>query len=56
MWIRWRLTGYRELSDLIRSAAGFGGGLTPTGIKRAEDLALQENHFRRLLKGIEKLN
>lgn len=55
LWIKWRLTGYRELSDLIRSNAGFNGGLTPAGIKRAEELARQEAHLRRLKSGVEKL-
>jgi hypothetical protein len=55
LWIHWKFTGYRELSDLIRGNAGFNGGLTPTGIKRAEELASKEAHLRRLLKEIEKL-
>ena len=54
MWIYWKLTGYRELSELIRAMSGFSP-LTPTGLKRANELAAKEAHLRRLLNGIESL-
>lgn len=53
-WIWWLLTGYQELSGLIREMNNPYNALTPVGEKRLEELALKEGELRRKVKGIQK--
>jgi hypothetical protein len=40
--IKWRLTGYRELSKLLHASYGYNDALTLIGLDRAEVLAREE--------------
>ena len=52
-WIYWKLTGYREICDLLRSLNLPNDALTPTGMQRLEELAEKEVEIRRKMKGIQ---
>ena len=51
-WLIWRLTGYRELTQLLRSHAGNYGALTPIGLERMKELGEKESEIVRRLKSL----
>lgn len=53
-WVWWRLTGYRELTSLLRSHTGNYGALTPVGLERMKELGDKEASISRKMRGIEK--
>lgn len=53
-WIYWKLTGYRELTQLLRSHTGNYDALTPVGLELMKKLGNKENEIRRKMKGIQR--
>ena len=54
VWIHWRFTGYRELTQLLRSHTGNYDALTPTGREVMRKLGNRESEIIRKMRGIQK--